>query len=86
MSKIHDISVNDFVVEDIPVDNSVFHEYMIGSLMISALKHEQYEIVHELIQEMKRRIADDTVDSDLLFKLCHAKYFLEHFDPRCFFE
>ena len=86
MLPIHDISANDFLCEEIPADNSVFHEYMIGTLMIQALKHEHYEVVHELILEMKRRIADDTVDSDLLFALCHAKHFLEYFDPKCFFE
>jgi len=74
------------VLEEIDADNSIFHEYMIGALMISALKKEQYQVVHELICEIKRRIANDTVDSELLFELCHADHFLQYFDPRCFFE
>jgi len=75
------------VDEEPRIENAhLYHEMMIGSLMISAIKNEQYEHVVALIKEMKRRIADETVDDDLFYKLCTADYFREHFDPICFFE
>lgn len=88
---LHHIDVDDPTIEEIEeIDDhfkyQIFSEFLIGSFMIRALKEERYEEVVQLINEIKRRIADETLDDELFFSMCRDEHFTKHFDPKCFFE